>query len=340
MSNDTILVYTTMKNEAPYMLEWVAYYNSLGVDQFLIFTNDCDDGTDAIAERLTEMGIARHVDNAVQPGGSPQNQMLRRVRRHRSFKRAGWTFCLDVDEFLNIRLPNATLPDLLKKLEEVAEGPIDVASFAWKLFGCGGVERFEDRPVTEQFFLCDDEIVPLSGVAQGFKSITRNNGKFPRYGPHRPKGASEEIEPSIRWSDGSGQLMAYKDVSWRAKPGFGHEFARLHHYVVRSVDGFLVKRDRGKTNHVNHDQAETYWLNMNANLAEDRSILPAMERAEPIRLDLLSDPVLKKLHAEGVAWHKEKILSLREREDWSAFRSFLEDNLLHQRSIVEGAGEP
>ncbi|SHH17660.1 Glycosyl transferase family 2 [Cognatiyoonia sediminum] len=338
MAGDPILIYTTMKNEGPYMLEWVAYHKSLGVDQFLIFTNDCTDGTDAIAERLTELGVAIHVDNAVAPGGSPQNQMLRRVRRHKAFKRAGWTFCLDVDEFLNIRILGAGVPELIAKLEEVSGGPIDVASFAWKLFGCGGIETFEDRPVTQQFFMCDDEVTPYSGVAQGFKSITRNNGTFPRYGPHRPKGASDDIAPRLRWSDGSGQLMPYETVSWRARPGFGHEFARLHHYVVRSVDGFLVKRDRGKTNHVNHDQAETYWNNMNANLCEDRTILPAVERAEIVRLELMADPALSELHEAAVAWHKAKISELRARDDWQEFRDFLKANLTHRAASTKAGG--
>ena len=332
MARDTYLVYTTMKNEGPYMLDWIAYYRSLGVDQFLIYTNDCADGTDAIAQRLSELGLATHIDNKVHPGGSPQNQMLRRVRHHPAFKKATWALSIDVDEYLNIRLADPTLPALMSKLEEVAGTPIDAASFAWKLFGCGGIETFQDTPVTRQFFLCDDEISPHSGLAQGLKSITRNNGKFLRFGPHRPKGVAKEDEDKIAWSDASGRLMPYATVSWRADADFGHDFARMHHYAVRSVDGFLVKRDRGRTNHIDSDQAEAYWNNMNANVAEDRSILPAVARAEPLRQQMASDPVLAELHDTAVAWHKAKIASLRAREEWAGFRQFLTSNLLSANS--------
>ncbi len=328
MSAGSYLIYTTMKNEGPYMLEWVAYYRSLGIDQILIFTNDCDDGTDLIAKRLTEMGHAIHVDNAVAPGGSPQNQMLRRMRKHKAFKAADWVFSLDVDEFLNIRLPDATIPALMAKLEEVSGGPLDVASFTWKLFGSSGINTFSDTPVMQQFHMCDDEIKPYSGVAQGFKSITRNNGKFTRFGPHRPKAVIEGQEDNIRWCDASGRLIPHETVSWRADAHFKHDFARLHHYVVRSVDGFLVKRDRGKTNHIDSDQAETYWNNMNANLHEDRTIAAAAERAEPLRKDLMADPVLGALHKKAVAWHKAKITELRAREDWAAFRDHLNEHIL------------
>ena len=320
---DKILVYTTMKNEGPFMIDWVAYYLSLGVDHFLIFTNDCDDGTDLIAKRLTDLGIATHIDNAVKPGDSPQNKMLRRVWRHEKFKEADWTFSLDVDEYLNIRLPDPSLHNLLRKLQETAGGPIDVASFTWKIFGCGGLVDFADVPVTEQFFLCDTEEGFYSGVAAGFKSITRNNGTFTRYGPHRPKGALEERAGDIRWVDGGGQLLNPEKVTWRANASYRHDFARLHHYVVRSIGSFLIKRDRGKTNHINSDQAETYWYNMNANLTEDRSILPLWGKALADKKHLMADRQLSELHADACAWHKEKIAQLNERQEWEDFRAFL-----------------
>ncbi|MGB8813172.1 MAG: glycosyltransferase family 2 protein, partial [Paracoccaceae bacterium] len=38
-------IVTTMKNEGPFILEWIAYHRMIGVDDFLIYTNDCSDGT-------------------------------------------------------------------------------------------------------------------------------------------------------------------------------------------------------------------------------------------------------------------------------------------------------
>jgi len=34
-----------MKNEAPYIAEWIAYHYAIGVDTFLIYANDCSGGT-------------------------------------------------------------------------------------------------------------------------------------------------------------------------------------------------------------------------------------------------------------------------------------------------------
>ncbi|WP_322787480.1 glycosyltransferase family 2 protein [Aliiroseovarius crassostreae] len=49
-----------MKNEAPYILEWVAYHRAMGIDKFLIYTNDCSDGTSEILDRLQDLGILQH----------------------------------------------------------------------------------------------------------------------------------------------------------------------------------------------------------------------------------------------------------------------------------------
>ena len=38
-------VVSTMKNEGPYILEWVAHYKALGFDRIVVCTNDCEDTT-------------------------------------------------------------------------------------------------------------------------------------------------------------------------------------------------------------------------------------------------------------------------------------------------------
>ena len=113
---------------------------------------------------------------------------------------------------------------------------------------------------------------------------------------------------------------SYLDQGWKAFKGFSHDYARLHHYAVRSVDSFLVKRDRGRTNHVADDQGINYWSNMNYNSTYDASIharLPGLRK----ELDsLLKDDVLASLHNLAVDWHRRKIADLRKQEGWAEFR--------------------
>ena len=52
-----ITVVSCMKDEAPYILDWVVYNQSIGVTDFLIYTNDCSDNTNKILLQLNKMGV-------------------------------------------------------------------------------------------------------------------------------------------------------------------------------------------------------------------------------------------------------------------------------------------
>jgi len=51
------VIVTTMKNEGPFILEWLAYHRAIGFDDFLVYTNDCTDGTDTMLQMLERKGI-------------------------------------------------------------------------------------------------------------------------------------------------------------------------------------------------------------------------------------------------------------------------------------------
>ena len=307
-----------MKNEGPFILEWIAYHRAIGFTDFVIFTNDCDDGTDKIIIRLQELGLANHVVNRLKPGQSPQRKALRRSQWNEVAQASDWLMCADVDEFLMIRTGDGTLQDLM-----AAVGDVDAISFCWKLFGNGGREAFEPGFVTEQFHWGAPENKFPHFRASGMKTMMRNNEKFVRLRIHRPLIAEDAKD--LRWVDAGGQPMpeAYRDAKWSAHRDFSHQFARLHHYAVRSVDSFLVKRDRGRTNHVNSDQGMDYWQSMNANFEEDRSIAARLPAAKAFFERYLEDAELNTLHQEACAWHSAKIAELKQRDGWDAFRKEL-----------------
>lgn len=304
-----------MKNEGPFILEWIAYHRAIGFTGFTVFTNDCDDGTDKIIERLQELGLADHVVNRLKPGQSPQRRALRQSRWHEKTQEADWLMCADVDEFLNIRVGNGHLDDLMAKV-----GEVDAISFCWKLFGHGFNETYKPGFVTERFKWAAPETHFPSVQSSGLKTLVRNNEKFVRLRIHRPL-VAEDAE-DLRWVDGGGQQMpaVYRTSRWSAHRGFSHQYARLHHYAVRSIDSFLVKRDRGRTNHINMDQGLEYWQFMNTNYAYDDSILARLPAAMAEYDKLIADPKLAELHVAACDWHIAKIEELKAREGWPEFR--------------------
>jgi hypothetical protein len=318
-ANDRCLIVTTMKNEGPFMLEWVAFNRAIGFTDFLIYTNDCDDGTDRIAMRLEEMGAAVHVDNRFKKGASPQRVALRRAFAHDLYQQADWAICADCDEFLNIRAGAGRLPDLFE-----AVGEADAISLCWKLFGCGEQVTYEDRFVHENFTWSAPEAFREKYRGLGLKTLFRPSDAIKKFGVHRPK--FDGRPEGFFWKDAGGKPMPdkYFETGWSAYGGFSHDHARLHHYAVRSADSFLVKRDRGRTNHIDRDQGVAYWADMNLNMVQDASLVP-MAEATRVEFDrLMEDSEIRRLHAEACAWHRAKIAALKSSDEWAALHDLLQ----------------
>ncbi|WP_254442492.1 glycosyltransferase family 2 protein [Ruegeria arenilitoris] len=335
MTDETFLIVTTMKNEGPFMIDWVAYNRSIGFDDILIFTNDCDDGTDAIAERMQELGWVHHERNPVGPKEKPQTVAFSKARSHSSYLASDWILSLDVDEYINVRVPGGDIRSFV-----AASGDADAISMCWRMFGQGGQNDFVNRPVPETFFRAAPEDKYPHQRAKGFKTLFRNNGKFNRFRAHRPRiDAKHAIDPDapyqgVLWRDSGGNLFPADQVKWRAWRGFSHDYARIHHYAVRSTDSFLVKRDRGRTNHISQDQGLEYWKMMNHNHVEDRSILGHMPKMHKIRAEIMNDARLAELHDDACAWHLSKAKNLRARSDWADFVNVLQNTEVEAKPVA------
>jgi len=107
-------------------------------------------------------------------------------------------------------------------------------------------------------------------------------------------------------------------TGWRSNvTTYGYQLVTLNHYSLRSAESYLVKRDRGRVNHVDRDQGLNYWFRMNNNAHRDtraRDHLP-MVKAELERL--MSDPQIAAQHHACVAAHQAKIASLKQRPDYA-----------------------
>ncbi|MEO1612804.1 MAG: glycosyltransferase family 2 protein, partial [Pseudomonadota bacterium] len=110
---------------------------------------------------------------------------------------------------------------------------------------------------------------------------------------------------------------SYHEAGWRAsKHNWGYGLVTLNHYSLRSSESYLVKRDRGRVNHVDRDQGLAYWFRMNHNAVEDRSILSKLPAAKAEFDRLMDDPDIRAMHERCVAAHRAKIEELMERPDY------------------------
>ncbi len=315
VKNDKIVIVTTMKNEGPFMLEWLAYHMSIGVTDFIVYTNDCTDGTDTMFDLLDRKGIVEHRENPYrETGQKPQHAAYLAAQSTPTAQAADWVMCMDVDEYINIHVGDGTLHDLFKAAPDA-----NVISMTWRLFGNAEVDLFENKFITEQFFRCAPEICRKPHQAWGFKTMFRNNGIYKKYGVHRPVGLQPELMDQIHWVNGSGVKMPDNILrtGWRSSTRtYGYDLVTLNHYALRSCESFLVKRDRGRVNHVDRDQGMAYWFRMNNNAETDDSILKHVPRAKEKFDQLMADQDIAEQHAKCVEAHRKRIDELKERPDY------------------------
>ena len=53
------IIVACMRNEALFLVEWVAHHLAVGFDRIIVFTNDCDDGTDVMLQAMSGSLTAR-----------------------------------------------------------------------------------------------------------------------------------------------------------------------------------------------------------------------------------------------------------------------------------------
>ncbi|MCV6594268.1 MAG: glycosyltransferase family 2 protein [Silicimonas sp.] len=335
-----ITLVSAMKNEGPFILDWIAHNRVLGVDHHLVYTNDCADGTEALLDALAPAGVTRRDNPFREMGKVPQFAAFKAAEKEPVVREADWLLTLDVDEYINIHVGAGRLADLMAAVPEA-----HVVSMPWRLFGNADLAHFEDRPVTERFTLAAPAFAPRPLQAWAFKTLYRNAGLFRRLGVHRPKGLVGGKQGQIHWVDGGGRLIP--PATWRgcwrmSKAAWSYQLVTVNHYAVRSAESFLIKRDRGRVNHVDRDQGATYWFRMNHNAEEERTIARYAPQVAEEKARLLALPGVAEAHDAAVGWHRAKIAELRAREDHAAlFAQITGDKLkkLSRLSTFFGAWE-
>lgn len=316
---------TCVKNEGPFLLEWIAFHRILGVTDFLFYSNDCSDATDEMLDALEGHGIVKHLPNPAQ-GRNYQMEALKDARHQQVVQDADWVWIADVDEFLNIHCGDHTIPALIE-----ACGDPQAISVTFQFFANMGITAYEDAPVIAQFTKSHNPDIWCDQTSIEVKSLVRKDFPLGYYGAHRPflKRGTEELPV---WKDGGGRNVPnnYKlAVNKRRIRQFptkgGRSLATLNHYALRSLDSYLVKNDRGDVNRDNRNFDDSYWRERNDAAYEDTSIhryLPKL-KAEMARLKKLKG--ISALHDKAVAAHIATRDRLMARADYQALAEQLKN---------------
>ena len=231
-----------MRNEALFVLEWVAHKFSCGFDTVAVVTNDCTDGTDLILDALVASDDrVIHIRNDIQPGEAPQVAGMRMAFANQRLMASDYLLHCDADEFLQIDVGEGLVIDLIG-----VTGRADCIALAWRPFGDSGIKEWQGGSVVAQF----TRSVPRLRYGATMHKCMFRPSMFGAATDHMPKEPiSDEITVVNSRGDEMPNVSLFETAQARFRPltddHMTWDNACIHHYATRSQDLFLMKNLRG-----------------------------------------------------------------------------------------------
>ncbi len=314
-------IMSMMKDEGHSLVEWVAYHKHIGFDNICVYTNNCGDGTDAMLMRLEEMGWVKHFRNDVPEGAKPQPHALTLGTANPEVMDSEWVLVMDADEFLSIKCGRGWIGDLVERIPPEAQA----MAITWRFFGSSGLTEWNPGLVIESYTrAAPDKFKKGWGVKTLFRPY-----RDIKLGIHRPSIKKAKQDPANAklmfdqlWVNGSGEPMPdeFSLSGWRStKPTLGYKLAELNHYAVKSYEAYLLRRVRGNVNNKEDKYNAAYFALFDRNEIEATNVLRHARGTKKKMAEILSDPVMRQLQDEALAFHAARVEKLRATGDYAAW---------------------
>lgn len=236
---------SAMKDEGPFVLEFVAHHRVLGFDAIHIASNDCSDGTDLLLDALAAQGVITHTPNPLKPKDTPQHRGYARMRADLNVDDADWVMVLDADEFLYVNRGAGRIADLTG----LAGPEIDLIALNSMNFGTSEDMDWRPGPVTRQFTRRLPTDSPRNGPV---KCISRGQGRWGGMHNHHPVTFLPK-DRDITYLRGNGQVdhlpadsRIWDHMRFFTADRISHDIGWYNHYPIKSIDSYMVRRDRGR----------------------------------------------------------------------------------------------
>lgn len=327
-----ITIVCSMRNEGPFIVEWVCWYRMLGFTDVVVVTNDCTDRSPELLDILAAAQWLHHIRCDVPSGRQITMRKLRRAKDHKSVRRAAWVMVCDVDEFLVIHKGDGLIGDLL---DLTTQTPAYLGmSINWRVFGTSGRAAFEDSPVHRQFvYSCPTR----HRVSRSVKSIFRQPKQFAGLAEHGPRGldlahfGAAWGAPGLDWVTPEGKSIP----NWTPDGKYmrdmppkliSHQVAQINHYMVRSDETFSLKHKTLSPVASRNRYTKSYYNRANSGAEPDASAFRYSDRFDAMHALAWAIPGVARLHYLCCADHLRLIAEKHGRDiaDDPRHRAYLE----------------
>lgn len=291
-------VVCSVRNEGPFLVEWVSWYRRLGFDDIVVVTNDCTDRSPQLLDALHHAGWITHLRHDPDPQQSICAQKLAAAKSLPQVHDADWLLVCDVDEFLTIHQGQGTICDLIPPKADFLGMAIN-----WRVFGTSGHSRWEEGLTHRQFTRAaalEDE------SSTWIKMIHAHPRWFHALGEHGPKRlsrkrAAEWGGPKMRMVNAGGQTIA----DWTPDGDYlrrlpadltCHHPAQMNHYMLRSNESFALKRGTLSAVAGKNRYTGSFFSRHDRNEIEDRSAFAHADAFDAVFAAAMALPDVARLH--------------------------------------------
>ena len=220
----TLCVVAPLKNEAPYIREWIEYHRIVGVEKFFLYDNESEDDLRSVLAPYIRSGIVELVSWA----GRRQQLAIFADAFRRFGRQTTWMAVIDADEFL-YPVHCDSVVDVLREYEMFGG-----VTANWMMFDSGGHETKPDGLVVESY---RRRLPCVTAEACHVKTVCKPaymrafmNSHVPamRLGRHVVNQAREPM------------LIPFNYVP------LGTDKLQVFHYWTKSREEFLAKLARGR----------------------------------------------------------------------------------------------
>jgi len=219
-----------MKDEGPYLKEWIEYHKLVGVEKFYLYDDGSTDSTDEVLAPYIASG-----EVVVQPVYGTMNQLpLYTEALYTCRNKSKWLAVIDVDEFI-VPVAQETIPAVLSYLEkEVFHKDIAGLAVHWVQYGFGGQYAKPEGLVIENYTKNDGMYATYKSIVNPRMAVSATSAHGFSYILN--KHAVNEKGIPINKSG-----WCVDDVS---KAGI--EAIRINHYYTKSYEEYIQKSKRNR----------------------------------------------------------------------------------------------
>lgn len=220
-----------VKNEFPYLLEWIAYHRLQGVSKFYIADNNSSDNTSELLLALHDLGEVRVIPYPMV-GENPSQLRAYSMMLQKYHADYDWIAFIDADEFIVPTDASNIFSEYLSKVP----GDVGALALNWAIYGSAGEKSFRDDLTINRFNKRAEKDFHINNH---FKSVVSSKAFFSApLNPHR-----FHLPDGLRFvhTDMS-EVMRHESLGIKVSNSVVWDKFRLNHYNIRSSEEFFDRK--------------------------------------------------------------------------------------------------